>query len=66
MNSKTKKPKAKVVGKDGNVFNLIGICREALVRAGQKEQAKEMQEKIFRSKSYDEALSIMSKYCILH
>lgn len=59
------KPKAKVVGADGNVFNLIGICSKALKRAGLPEQAKEMSEKIFKCGSYEEALSIMGEYCDL-
>jgi hypothetical protein len=59
------KPVAKVIGEDGNVFNLIGICMKALKRAGQSEKAKEMQERIFKAGSYDEALSIMGEYCDL-
>lgn len=60
------KPKAKVIGKDGNVFNLIGICSNALKKANQYDKAKEMSEKVFNSGSYDEALRIMGDYCILH
>jgi rRNA processing protein Krr1/Pno1 len=60
-----RKPKAKVIGKDGNVFNLIGICQRALKDAKQEDKAKEMCEKIFMSKSYDEALAIMADYCDL-
>jgi hypothetical protein len=59
------KPVAKVIGEDGNVFNLIGICMKALKRAGQPEKAKEMQEKIFAAGSYEEALNIMGEYCDL-
>jgi hypothetical protein len=59
----TKKPKVKLVGKDGNVFNLIGICQAALRKAGQPENAKEMAEKIYASNSYDAALGIMCEYC---
>jgi len=58
-----KKPKAKLTGQDGNVFNLIGICRKALKKAGQDEKAKEMCQKAFRCGSYDEALAIMMEYC---
>lgn len=62
----TKKPKAKVIGKDGNVFNLIGICSRALKDAGMKDQATEMSNRVFGCGSYDEALVIMSEYCELH
>lgn len=58
-----KKPKVKLVGQDGNVFNLLGICSRALSKAGMQEQAKEMKRKAFSSSSYDEALSIMMEYC---
>lgn len=57
-----KKPVAPIIGADGNVFNLIGICSKALKKAGYKEQADEMTNRIQNSKSYDEALSIMMEY----
>lgn len=60
-----KKPIAKVIGEDGNVFNLIGICSRSLRKAGQGDRAKEMSEKIFKAGSYDEALAIMAEYCDL-
>jgi hypothetical protein len=59
------KPKAKVIGQDGNVFNLLGICTKALKKAELREEAKELQEKVFKSQSYSEALSIMGEYCEL-
>ena len=63
MSGKQEKPRAKLVGADGNVFNLIAICMRALEEAGQKENAKEMKDKIFKCGSYDEALVIMMDYC---
>lgn len=57
------KPKVTLVGEDGNVFNLIGLCSNALKKAGQPELAKEMSTKIFACGSYDEALCIMMYYC---
>ena len=58
-----KKPVAKLIGQDGNVFNLIGICSRALEKVGAYAEAKEMKDKIFMSSSYDEALAIMMDYC---
>lgn len=57
-----KKPKAPIVGADGNVFNLIAICSRALKRAGYHDQAKEMVNRVTNSHSYEEALSIMCEY----
>lgn len=58
-----KKPTVKLIGQDGNIFNLIGIASQALVRANQKDKADEMTEKIMSSGSYEEALSIIGDYC---
>lgn len=58
-----KKPRVKLVGEDGNVFNLIGICSRALKAAGQADKSKEMVNKIYACGSYYEALSIMMEYC---
>ena len=56
------KPKAKLVGADGNVFNLIGIASRSLKRAGQNDKATEMSERVMISGLYDEALSIIMEY----
>jgi hypothetical protein len=61
MNDKPK-PKVQLVGQDGNVFNLTGICTKALKRAGQYEEAQELQKRIWKCGSYEEALSIMLEY----
>ncbi len=57
------KPEVELVGQDGNVFNLMGICSKALRRAGQNEEAIEMNNKIRKASSYDDALCIMMDYC---
>jgi len=53
------KPKCKLIGQDGNIFNLMGIASRILKRAGRKEQAEEMIERISNSGSYHEALRII-------
>ena len=58
-----KKPRVKLVGENGNVFNLMGICSRALKDVGMKEESKEMCNKIFNCGSYDESLAIMMDYC---
>ena len=56
------KPRCKLISEDGNIFNLAGIAYEALRRAGFADKAKEMQSRIFESKSYDEALGVIMDY----
>jgi hypothetical protein len=60
---KKEKPKVKLVGKDGNVFNLMGICSDALKKANMHEDSDKMCDEIFNCESYNEALNIMRKYC---
>ena len=56
------KPKCKLIGEDGNVFNLMGLARRALTKAGQADKAKEMCSKAMGSGSYSEALIIIMDY----
>ena len=56
------KPTCKLIGEDGNVFNLIGLASRALKKAGLPEQAKELTSKCFGAGSYDEALNIIMEY----
>lgn len=63
MSSKNKKPLIKLVGEDGNIFNLLGIETKALRRAGQVDNAKLLSDKIFSCGSYDEALNLIMQFC---
>lgn len=57
------KPVVKLVGQDGNIFNLMGIASKELRKARQQEQADEMVNKITtEARSYDEALQIIMQY----
>jgi hypothetical protein len=56
------KPKCRLIGEDGNVFNLIGLASRTLKKAGLPDQAKEMSTKVFSCGSYDEALNIIGDY----
>jgi len=56
------KPKCKLSGQDGNVFNLIGLASRALRTAKLHDEAKEMSEKCFSAGSYDGVLSIICEY----
>lgn len=56
------KPKCPLIGADGNIFNLMGIASRTLKRNGMQAEAKEMCEKVTKSGSYEEALSVISDY----
>ena len=62
MNKEFEKVDAKIIGADGNVFNLIGICQRALKEKGYNDEAKELYERVINSKSYGIALNIMQEY----
>lgn len=58
-----KRPEAKLIGEDGNIFNLMGIASKALKEAGYPDEANEMFNRITSGAgSYDEALMIISQY----
>lgn len=54
--------KVKLVGQDGNVFNLIGICTQALRRNGMSDKVTEFQKEVMSAGSYDEALCVMMNW----
>jgi hypothetical protein len=56
------KPRCKLTGEDGNIFNLIGIAARALRHAGLADKATEMSQRVMQSQSYTEALSIIMEY----
>jgi hypothetical protein len=62
VSTETKKPKCKLIGEDGNVFNIIGLVCRALNAAGQKDKAKEFREKAITSHSYDAVLVLCHEY----
>lgn len=62
MEKEFKKVDAPIIGANGNVYNLIGICREALKSNGYVKEADELLKRVTNSHSYDEALQIMMEY----
>ena len=46
------KPSVKLIGVDGNVFNIIGRVRRALYDAGLREKATEYMGKVGDARSY--------------
>jgi len=60
--SQQKKPRAKLIGANSNIFNLLGIASHALRKAGLDEQRREMGDRVMKSSSFDEALGIICEY----
>ena len=56
------KPKMELLGRDGNIFSLMGDASQLLQRAGMAEQNKEMIERVTACEDYDKALHIISEY----
>lgn len=56
------KPVVKLIGEDGNIFNLLGICIRALKKNGQRDLVPEMVEKVTSSNSYEDALAVLLDY----
>lgn len=52
----------KLIGEDGNVFNIIGIVSKALKRAGMADKAAEFTKKAFTAGSYDDVLCLCMEY----
>ncbi|MBZ9688469.1 hypothetical protein G9F72_019245 [Clostridium estertheticum] len=57
-----KKPPCRLVGENGNIFNLLSIASKALKTEGLYAESKEMVERVRSCNSYDEALSIIMMY----
>ena len=62
MDNKINKPDCKLIGEDGNIFNLMARAIKTLRENDLSEEAKEMRERITSSGSYDEALGIIGEY----
>ena len=62
MDNKRNKPDCKLIGEDGNIFNLMARASRTLRENDLSEEAKEMRERINSSGSYDEALCIIGEY----
>ena len=58
------KPAVRLVGEDGNVFNIIGRVSKALKDYyGQDDKRPdEFRDKAYKSQSYDEVLQLVMEY----
>ena len=56
------KPKCKLIGEDGNVFNLISKASRALEDAGQLKEAEALRQVAFKMTSYNQVLMLIGNY----
>ena len=56
------KPDCPLIGRDGNIYNLLGIAGQTLREHGMEQQATEMFNRITQCQSYDSALRIIGDY----
>ena len=57
-----RKPECKLIGEDGNIFNLLAITRRTLLKNDMYSESIEVVRRVTSSKSYDEALRIIGEY----
>lgn len=62
MTETTKKPKCKLIGKNGNAWNLMALVAKSLEKAGQGDRVNEMMKKVMSGKSYEETLRTFDEY----
>lgn len=57
-----KRPKMELLGRDGNVFVILGAAAGLLIKEGMDQQANEMYGRVMQSDNYYQALHIISEY----
>ncbi len=60
-NGTKQKPTVKLIGEDGNAFNILGRVKRALVKAGMHEEAKAFMEEATAG-DYNHLLATAQKY----
>ena len=56
------KPKMELLGRDCNIFSIMGTASQLLQMAGMHDQNKEMIDRVTSCRDYDQALHIISEY----
>lgn len=57
-----KRPKMELLGRDGNVFVILGAAAGLLIKEGMDQKANEMYGRVMQSDNYYQALHIISEY----
>ena len=55
----------RLVGEDGNIFDILGRVREALRRGGRSDLVPEVTAAATSSRSYSEALARIMEYVVV-
>lgn len=58
----SRKPECKLIGEDGNIFNLLAITRRTLLINNMYNESIEVVRRVTSSESYDDALRIIGEY----
>jgi hypothetical protein len=62
MNTQDKKPKCRLSGMDGNVFNVINLVSLALVKAGLEQDSVDFRTKALSCKTYGDVIAVCFDY----
>lgn len=64
MDMFTEKPECKLIGENGNIFNLLSIAVNTLKGHGFRDQAEELKHRVLdgEAQSYHQALAIIGEY----
>ena len=57
-----KKPTVKLIGEDGNAFNIIGICKRAAMKAKWSDEKWKSVQDEFMSGNYNNLLRVASEH----
>lgn len=57
-----RKSPCQIIGRDGNIFNLMGVAAKCLRKDGRSEAAMEMTRRITSCGSYEQALQVIQDY----
>ena len=60
------KPKCKLIKGNENIFNLLAIASSCLKTNKMEGKAAEMLYKVFKTKSYNEAIFVIKQYVELY
>ena len=58
----SEKPILKIIGKDGNAFNILGLAQRAMKKAGWVKEKRDIVMNEMTSGDYDHLLQVAMKY----